>query len=371
MDENCTSEAAVQPPPREIIQEYHALRYNLVLPAFRHERLLESGIRSGCIVSCGFEVVGAFAWCEGSDEAAHDGPEAIDGALGGLAQEGLQLGEGVFDRVEVGAVRRQIQKARADRFDHGAHLGSFVAGEVVHDDDIAWLERRDEDAGDVGLEGVAIDRSVEDEGSNHSVGRETSHERGRLRVSVSDADPQALSARRSSVTARHVGGGPCLVDEDEPRGIEVELAVEPCLPTPQDVGSVLLARMRSRFFARDRMPLEEALDRAEAEGVPLVGENVAKFLDRHIGRRAEHSQDQILAGLDPAGAPIAAERLRPGVALRLLAPPPSADARRADAKPLAGLSVRHPVGDRCQNAGSQIKRKGSRHACRPPPRQTA
>jgi hypothetical protein len=29
-------------------------------------------------------------------------PEAIDGSLGGLAQERLELGEGVFDRIEIG-----------------------------------------------------------------------------------------------------------------------------------------------------------------------------------------------------------------------------------------------------------------------------
>ena len=39
---------------------------------------------------------------EGWYGVADDGPEVVDGAGGGLAQDGLELGEGVLDRVEVG-----------------------------------------------------------------------------------------------------------------------------------------------------------------------------------------------------------------------------------------------------------------------------
>jgi len=52
--------------------------------------------------------------------------------------------------------------------------------------------------------------------------------------------------------ARHVGGGPCLVDEDEAVGIEIELALEPILAALQDIRAVLLARVRGLFFASSR-----------------------------------------------------------------------------------------------------------------------
>ena len=59
--------------------------------------------RSGCVVSCGCEVVGAFGGCEDLDEAPNGGPEALKGALGGFAQERFEerfeLGEGILDRV--------------------------------------------------------------------------------------------------------------------------------------------------------------------------------------------------------------------------------------------------------------------------------
>ena len=52
------------------------------------------------------------------EKAADGGPKAVDGSLGGLAQERLELGEGVLDRIEVGRVGRQVEEVRARRLDH-------------------------------------------------------------------------------------------------------------------------------------------------------------------------------------------------------------------------------------------------------------
>jgi hypothetical protein len=41
---------------------------------------------------------------EAVDDAADGVPEAIDRSFGSFAQEGLELGEGVLDGIEVGAV---------------------------------------------------------------------------------------------------------------------------------------------------------------------------------------------------------------------------------------------------------------------------
>jgi hypothetical protein len=47
---------------------------------------------------------------------------------------------------------------------------------------------------------------------------------------------------------RHVGGCPGLVDEDQPLGVEIKLALEPCLPPLQDVGPILLRRVTGLFL---------------------------------------------------------------------------------------------------------------------------
>ena len=58
---------------------------------------------------------------------------------------------------------------------------------------------------------------------------------------------QPLAAPAATVATPHVGGPPCLVDEDQAFGIEVELAIEPLFPALQDVKAVLLSGVRCLF----------------------------------------------------------------------------------------------------------------------------
>ena len=73
----------------------------------------------------------------------------------------LELGEHLLDRVEVGAAGRKEQQAGARASDRRAHPFGFVAAEIVHDDDVAASERRDQLGFDIGLEGGAVGRSVQ------------------------------------------------------------------------------------------------------------------------------------------------------------------------------------------------------------------
>ena len=56
------------------------------------------------------------------DERAH----VIEGARACRSEEGLQFGEGEFDRIEVGAVRREKPELGADGVDGGADLRLFM-----------------------------------------------------------------------------------------------------------------------------------------------------------------------------------------------------------------------------------------------------
>ena len=67
-------------------------------------------------------------------------------------------------------------------------------------------------------------------------------------MAVGYGHAKPLAARSASVPARHLGAGPSLVDEDQRFGIEVELALEPCLARAQDVGTILLLRMAGLFL---------------------------------------------------------------------------------------------------------------------------
>lgn len=66
-------------------------------------------------------------------------------------------------------------------------------------------------------------------------------------MSVRDRGATSLSAPRPSAQARHLRRGAGLVDEDEPRGIELRLRGRPALAPRDDVGPGLLGGVR-RFF---------------------------------------------------------------------------------------------------------------------------
>ena len=48
------------------------------------------------------EVVSALCWGEGFEDVADAAPDALDGSLVGLAQQGLDFGEHLLDWVEIG-----------------------------------------------------------------------------------------------------------------------------------------------------------------------------------------------------------------------------------------------------------------------------
>ena len=71
----------------------------------------------------------------------------------------LELGEGHFDRIEIGAVGRQEQEPAAVCLEQSRRLLALVGGQVVEDDDGSGLQFRDQDLLDVSVKGVAIHRA--------------------------------------------------------------------------------------------------------------------------------------------------------------------------------------------------------------------
>ena len=84
---------------------------------------------------------------------------------GGLAQECLELGEELLDRVEVWRIGRQAEQPGAARLDGRAHACDLVRAEIVQDDDVAGPQRRCEHLLDIGAEPFAVDRSTMTKGA--------------------------------------------------------------------------------------------------------------------------------------------------------------------------------------------------------------
>ena len=79
-----------------------------------------------------------------------------------FAHEVFELGEDLLDGVQIGAVRWQEQQSSADAADCATNGRPLVAGEIVHDHDIARRERRDEALLDIIKEAVAVDGLIQD-----------------------------------------------------------------------------------------------------------------------------------------------------------------------------------------------------------------
>lgn len=76
----------------------------------------------------------------------------------------LDLGKGLFDRIEVRRIGWQEPEPRTGGFDQLTDGCRLMAAEIVHDDDVAWLEHRDQLLLDIGAKTLAVNRSVEDTG---------------------------------------------------------------------------------------------------------------------------------------------------------------------------------------------------------------
>lgn len=198
--------------------------------------------------TAGGKEVGALGRGEGRDQGADGVPQGIDCALGGLSQQCLELGKRILDRIEIGAVGRQVEEHGSDRLNGGAHGASLVAAEVVHDHDVAGPEFGNENLIDIGLESVAVDRPVEDHRRHHPGQAKPGDEGGRPPMAMRDAGAQSFAPRGAPAQPRHVGGGPRLVDEHQPFGIEIGLTVEPGLAPLYDVRTIPLRGVGGLFL---------------------------------------------------------------------------------------------------------------------------
>src|SRR5262249_1410457 len=187
------------------------------------------------------EGVGAFLRCEGLKQLPDRSTDGFDRSGGAFAQQVLEFGEDLFDRVQVGGVFWQEDELGAGRAGESAHGFALVAAEIVHDDDVAWLQGGDEDALDISSEVLAIDWTIKDPWGVNPVMAQGDQESRGLPVAVRDLGIEPLATRRPSPQGRHVGLGPGLVDEDRTLRVNWVLIVGPLRPPPGNVRTIAFA----------------------------------------------------------------------------------------------------------------------------------
>ena len=169
------------------------------------------------------------------------------GSFGGFSHQVLELGEDLFDRIEVGTVGRQEQQPRTDAADRVADGGALVARQVVHDDNVAGRERRHEALLDIVGEALTVDRLVEHARGVDPVTAKCREEGHRAPMAVGHLGVEPAAPGRPTAQRRHVGLGPGFIDKDEAPGIKPALILLPLLAPPGDLGPQLFGGQHAFF----------------------------------------------------------------------------------------------------------------------------
>ena len=140
-------------------------------------------------------MVGAFLGREPIQQVADAPLGRFGGPLGGVAQQQLELGEDLFDQVEVRAAGRKEQQVGACLPDRPPDGHSLVAGEIVYHDHVLRCQRRHKEAFDIDAKRIAVDRSVEDERGVDPADPQGGNERYGALMSVWCISSQAFTSR--------------------------------------------------------------------------------------------------------------------------------------------------------------------------------
>ena len=187
----------------------------------------------------------------GGSEAVKQAADAIvesrNGALFGLAQVCLELSKGRLDRIEVGAIGRQVAELSSGRLDELAHLVELVGGQIVHDHDVAGRQRGKQALADILDKDHAVHRAIDDEGCRKTVLAQGGHEGHGLPMPPGNPADHPLATFGASIEPRHVGAGSRLIDEDKLLRIQCLLLGPPSRAPLGDVRSLLLGGVRDFF----------------------------------------------------------------------------------------------------------------------------
>ena len=147
-----------------------------------------------------------------------------------------------------GVARRDLNQARRVRQTCVQGTGCATGGEVVHDDDVARGQGRDQGLLDPGKEACAVDRAIENAGRGDPVVTQGGNERGCLPVAMGNGRHHPFAARCPAITPGHVRPRPGLVEKDQPFGNQPRLLVAPSGSRRRDVRALLLGGVGCLFL---------------------------------------------------------------------------------------------------------------------------
>jgi hypothetical protein len=193
--------------------------------------------------------VSTFLWGYGFEEPGDSDLDLLEATGVCLSQECLELGERLFDRVQVGTVRRQIEQLGTGRPDRSSYGRGLMAAEIVHHDDVAWPQGWDQELHHPGEETLGVDGAIQDARRGDAITSQPSHEGERLALAVRHFGNQALTSGAAAMRTGHVRLRPGLINEDQTGRTNLTLPFLPLPPPPRDVSTVLLSGTQAFFWS--------------------------------------------------------------------------------------------------------------------------
>ena len=196
------------------------------------------------------EVVPALFWCVKITDRSDGLPESVDGSCACLAQMGLEFGEGHFDGIEIGAVGREEEEPGAACFEDGLGLFAFVGWQIVEDDHVAWPQCRGELGLDIGLEDLAVHRTIDHPGRSQAIVAQGGDEGLCAPMAERRLHLQPFATPRPPAQPGHLGSRAGFIDEHQPLGPLDHPRLTVCVPNPpcpDNVSAIGFARQQ-RFF---------------------------------------------------------------------------------------------------------------------------
>lgn len=132
------------------------------------------------------------------------------------------------------------------RLEDGPGFFAFVAGEVIEDHDVTRIESWRYLGFDIGLEGSAVHRAVDDPWSGQAITTQGGNAGLGFPVAEGSAGLEALIAARPSAQPRHLRRGCRLIDNDQPVRLLAQAGLPVNTPSLTRLGNVIASAFRCR-----------------------------------------------------------------------------------------------------------------------------
>ena len=193
------------------------------------------------------DVICALAGAEAFEDGLECIADGIERAGSHAPQERLELGKDLLDRVEVGAVGREIEQPHPGIFEALADACDLVSGKIVDHHDAAGLHLWDQPFFEPLLEDFSGHRARDQHRGEDAVMLEACHEGLCHPVPMRGLTQQFLALPAPAMRPHHAGCRAGFIDEHKAREVETGLGCRPELTRQGNVRPVLLAR-KYRFF---------------------------------------------------------------------------------------------------------------------------